>query len=131
MKQAAFEKPKEEITPPIPALPLGWRILIRPYRPEKVTAGGVELPDEVLDNEEILTYCGQIIDMGNKAFTATTRSGIDMSEIEPKPEIGDWVIYGTYGGQKVRMKGGGTYILINDDAITAIVPDPGVFQYYL
>lgn len=130
MKSVPFEKPEKEIDT-LPAMPVGWRILIRPYRPEKFTTGGIALPDEALENEEILTYCGQIVAMGNKAYTAITRSGINMAEIEPKPKVGDWVVYGTHGGQKLRLKGGGMYIATNDDAIVCIINDPLDFQYYL
>lgn len=131
MTQVAYNKPGVDIGVQLPAAPIGWRILIRPYRPEVKTEGGIYLPDEALDNEEILTYCGQIVAMGNKCYTAVTRAGIDMSQVDPKPKVGDWVIYGTHGGQKLRMKGGGMYIVVNDDSISCVVNDPREFQYYL
>lgn len=130
--EVVFVKPEDDVLEvDCPIKPLGWRVVVRPYRPEKFTEGGIELPEEALDNAQILTFVGQIVDMGNKAFTAVTRAGIDMSEIEPRPKVGDWVLYGSYGGQKIVLKNQTEYRLMNDDAIMAVARDPKEFLIYL
>ena len=105
MTEVAFREPDKEIAVELPLQPVGWRVLIRPYKP-KETWGDQEIAiaSEALESEELLTYIGQIVAMGDQCFKAVTRSGIDMSTIEPKPKVGDWVMYGTYGGQGIRMK---------------------------
>jgi chaperonin GroES len=129
-QEMQFRKPGVEIST-LPIRPLAWRLLIRPFEPEEKTAGGIIKPDETREAEELLTYVGQIVAMGSQCYKAVTRSGIDLSKEEMKPVVGDWVIYGVYGGTMVRMKGGGKYLIANDDAILGIVRDPLDFKYYI
>lgn len=131
MKQATFVKPDQDIDANLPMIPLGWRILIRPYRPKEITDAGLHIPEEALKNEEILTNVGEIVAMGNKCYTAVTRAGIDMSTVDPKPTVGDWVMYGSYGGQQFFTKGGVKYTVINDDSVMGVVPNPHVFRVYI
>jgi co-chaperonin GroES (HSP10) len=129
--QTVFVKPDSDVVPDIPVKPLGWRVLIRPYRPDDTSAGGIAIPEEALEATEILTFIGQIVDMGNLAFTAKTRSGILMADIEPKPQVGDWVMYGQYGGQNLRLRNGQKYVMMNDDGIMGVARDPKEFLIYL
>ena len=101
MTEVAFEKPSQAIDVELPVTPIGWRVLIRPFEPPKESSGGIVLPDEARQSEEHLTYVGQIVAMGDLCYKAQTRSGIDLSHINPKPQVGDWIMYGTYGGQKI------------------------------
>lgn len=131
MTEVVFVKPDDDIVEQVPVAVLGWRLLIKPYRPPRHSPGGIEYVEESLDNTEILTNIGQVKAIGSQAFTAKTRSGIDMADIEPRPKVGDWVMFGTYGGTKIEMKSGATYRIINDDAILAIANDPNEFRIYL
>ena len=131
MSEVAFEKPAVTIDVDIPVKPIGWRVLIRPYDPPKRSAGGIELPDEALESEQLLTYVGQIVAMGDQCYKAVTRSGIELANIDPKPKVGDWIMYGTYGGQKIITKAGTKYLMMNDDGIMGIVSDPASFRAYL
>lgn len=132
MTEVAFEKPAEEIEAALPVQPVGWRVLIRPYE-AKQTWGDTELliADEALESEQLLTSVGQIVAMGDQCFKAVTRSGIDLSLMNPKPKVGDWVLYGTYGGQKLTTKNGSRYLVMNDDGIMGIVDDPAYIRAYL
>lgn len=130
MTQIAFEEPETDIEAECPITPVGWRVVLRPYRPPK-KFGQIELADETIENEELLTYVGQVVAMGSECYKAVTRSGINLAEINPKPKVGDWVIYGTYGGQTVRTKAGVKFLVMNDDGIMAIVAGPDDFKYYL
>ena len=131
MTDIAFEKPSAEIATVLPVQPIGWRVLVRPYKPKSSSAGGIALPDEALESEQLLTYVGEIVAMGDQCFTAVTRSGIDMNKISDKPKVGDWVMYGTYGGQNIVTKTGTKYLMMNDDGIMGIVKDPASFRAYL
>lgn len=132
MTEVAFEKPKEDIEVELPIIPVGWRVLVRPYKPPKTYGeSNIEVPEEALESEELLTYVGQIVAMGDQCYTAVTRSGIELSKIDPKPKVGDWIIYGTYGGMTIKTKRGAKYLLMNDDGIMGIVPDPAAFRAYL
>lgn len=131
MSAVPFKAPEKEVMAECPVKPMGWRLVIAPYEPENKTEGGIMLADQAVDAERLLTYCGQIVAMGEACFKAVTRSGLDMSKFENKPQVGSWVIYGTYGGQRVVTKGGARYIITNDDAILAVVGSPRDFKYYL
>ena len=131
MTEVAFEKPSQDIDVDLPVIPVGWRVLIRPFEPPSESAGGIVLPDEAKQSEEHLTYVGQIVAMGSECYKIVTRSGIDMSQIDPKPKVGDWIMYGTYGGQKIVTKAGTKYLMMNDDGIMGIVKDPASFRAYI
>lgn len=131
MSEVAFKEPEREIEIDIPVQPLGWRVLIRPYEPPKETPGGIVIAEEAMESEELLTYVGQIVAMGSECYKAVTRSGIELANTDPKPKVGDWVIFGTYGGQKVYMKSGVKYLLMNDDGIMGIIDNPAEFRAYL
>lgn len=123
---------RPEVVVELPVQPIGWRVLIRPYEP-KGTYGesDIVIADEALESEEHLTYVGQIVAMGSHCYKAVTRSGIELATIDPQPKVGDWIIYGTYGGQKVYMKNGVKYLLMNDDGIMGIISDPALFRAYI
>ena len=131
MNDIAFQKPDKEIEVELPVVPIGWRVLIRPFEAPETSSGGIALPDEARQSEEHLTYVGQIVAMGDMCYRVITRSGIDMSKIDPKPKVGDWIMYGTYGGQKIVTKAGTKYLLMNDDGIMGIVKDPASFRAYI
>lgn len=132
MTEVAFEQPPREVEAELPVQPIGWRVLVRPYEP-KGTWGDSELviADEALESEKLLTYVGQIVAMGDQCYKAVTRSGIELANMEPKPKVGDWIMYGTYGGQNIITKSGTKYLLMNDDGIMGIVKDPASFRAYL
>ena len=131
MNDVTFIQPEREIEVDLPVQPVGWRILIRPYEAATHTSSGIELPQEALESEEYLTYVGQIVAMGDQCYKAVTRSGIELANMDPKPKIGDWIMFGTYGGQKVVTKTGTKYLMMNDDSIMGIGKDPASVRAYI
>lgn len=82
MNDIAFREPEEEIEVQLPLQPVGWRVLIRPYKPKDTYGDSdIVIADEALESEELLTYVGQVVAMGDQCFKAVTRSGIDMSTV--------------------------------------------------
>jgi co-chaperonin GroES (HSP10) len=45
--------------------------------------------------------------------------------------VGDWVIYGAYGGTTIMTKTGIKYLAMNDDCLMGIAPDPSIFRAYI
>ena len=131
MTEVAFSKPDNEIVAELPVQPVGWRVLIRPYEVAETSAHGIVFTDETKESEDLLSYVGQIVAMGDLCYKAVTRSGINLADINPKPKVGDWIMYGTYGGQSIKTKTGAKYIIMNDDGIMGIVPDPAAFRVYI
>jgi len=128
--EVAFQEAENDIVAELPIHPVGWRVLIRPYDAPD-TVGDIAIPDEAKESEELLTYVGQVVAMGSECYKAVTRSGIELSKIDPKPKVGDWIIFGTYGGQVIRTKDGTKWLIMNDDGIMGIVDDPSVFRAYI
>lgn len=100
-----------------------WRMLIAPVQPKAESKGGIVLPDQVLDNTEMLTYFGKVMAMGSMAGKKADWQGYDI-------KVGDWVVFGRYAGQRFEYQGV-KLILINDDEVLAKAEGPKGFRVYL
>ena len=129
-KKKAPELEKAE-TAKLP-VPTGWRILIMPYIPPKVSKGGVELPDEVHERERLAINVGLVMAVGPLAYKDRSKFG-DPDESKyyedqsapgtPWCKEKDWVIFGKYAGSRFKIEGG-ELRLLNDDEILAVIDDP-------
>jgi co-chaperonin GroES (HSP10) len=118
----------QKVTLPIP---LGWKVLIRPKQAAQQSAGGIVFAAETTEAEQSLVYVGQILAMGDAAFTATTQGGIKLSHMR-KPKVGDWVVYAPFAGQKVRVRGDDSLlILMNDTELQGIIESPDDFYAWV
>ena len=99
-------------------IPTGWRILIMPYIPPKKSKGGVEIPDEVHEREQLATVVGYVLAVGPDAYKDKSRfpGGAWCKEK-------DWVIFGRYAGSRFKIEDGELRFL-NDDEILGVVEDP-------
>ena len=121
MSETSFTPPKEELEVVIPQ-PLLWRILVRPLQARKVTVGGILMTDKIQQDQEFVTVVGQIVAMGDKAFKDAKFSD------DNNPGIGSWVLYPTYGGQRIELSDGRVYQLMNDDSVLCVVDDPELYR---
>jgi chaperonin GroES len=98
--------------------PTGWRMLILPYRGKGKTAGGIYLPDKVVEDGQIQTVVGYVMKQGALCYK-------DENKFPDGPwcKEGDWVIFARYAGSRFRIEGGEVRIL-NDDEILATIDDP-------
>lgn len=98
--------------------PTGWRMMILPYRGKGKTAGGIYLPDKVVEDGQIQTVVGYVMKQGALCYK-------DESKFPNGPwcKEGDWVIFARYAGSRFRIEGGEVRIL-NDDEILATINDP-------
>jgi hypothetical protein len=53
--------------------PTGWRMLILPYRGKGKTAGGVYLPDKVVDDGQLTTVVGYVMKQGPLCYKDETK----------------------------------------------------------
>jgi|TARA_R110000868_G_scaffold288301_2_gene548600 chaperonin GroES len=98
--------------------PTGWRMLILPYRGKGKTAGGLFLPDKVVEEGNISTVVGYVLKQGPLCYGDNTKF--------PQGawcKTGDWVIFARYAGSRFRIDGGEVRV-INDDEILATIGDP-------
>ena len=95
-----------------------YRILILPDVVEEKTAGGIIIPQAVLDAMEGAKTLATIVDIGEKAFD----QGTDR-EWKNKPKVGDKILIPSYEGYRLskdQTKDGKEYRIILDRNILAI-----------
>ena len=100
--------------------PMNWKVLIQPNDIKAETKGGILLPDKVKENEQILTAHGTVMAVGELAYRE--RETGERWKQEIVPQVGDKVTYGKYAGQKIVVNNV-RFLLLNDDEITAILPE--------
>ena len=100
-------------------VPLGWKVLVQPNQAKKKTAGGIILSAKTQEDEEYLMAHGVVLQTGELAYRDRD-SGQSWKGHWPK--TGDRITYGKYAGQKLFINGV-KLLLLNDDEITAILPE--------
>lgn len=98
-------------------VPAGYRILIAiPKKDEKI--GSILTPDEWRKREETASIVGCVIRIGPDAYKDQ-----DKYPTGPWCEVGDWVVFRSYSGTRLSVKGQ-EFRLINDDTVEGVVSDP-------
>ena len=109
----------EVVIPDNPPIPTGYHILVILPKVEEKTKGGVLLPTDVKNREDIASIVAKVISIGPDAYPNTEnrfRNGDWCKE-------GDWILLSKYSGHRFEY-GGSELRLINDDSVLAIVSDP-------
>ena len=86
--------------------------------PEEKTEGGIIKATETLQNEEIGSIVGMVLELGPDCYKDQQRfpSG-------PSCKEGDWILMRSYSGTRFKVHGK-EFRLINDDSVEAVVEDP-------
>ncbi len=87
-----------------PLRPLKDRVLIKPDEAEKVSAGGVIIPDTALEKPQ----SGLVI-----------ASGIGLKDLPNETKEGDHVLYGKYAGTELTYQNE-KYLMVRESDILAI-----------
>jgi co-chaperonin GroES (HSP10) len=137
MNEVAMQREVEEtgvVAPEDIPVPVGWQVLVKPYKTEQVSQGGIVLADSVQDANNHLNVVGEVIAMGNLCYSDDRfRQG----DRDPKPfcKVGDFVMYGTYVGTKFTIYDDQgkpqDFLLLNDDNIKAVVKTPKKIRAYV
>ena len=90
--------------------PLGDKILVKRLEGEKMTAGGIVLPDAAKEKPQR----GKVLALGDG------RTLEDGERVDFQVSKGDTVIFTSYAGTEVKVDGEGLLIMSEDD-ILAIV----------
>lgn len=106
---------EDEAAIPVPS---GYRLLIALPEVERVTKGGVHIPDKLVDMEKVASVVGLVVSMGDLAYK-------DENKFPTGPwcKEGDYVIFRSYSGTRIRV-GTQEFRIINDDTVEAVVNDP-------
>jgi len=126
---SAYVKPEDRVLDPelisqsllerIPD-PTGWRLIVLPYRGRGKTEGGILLPDQVVEENQVATQVGYVLKVGPLAYRDPEKFG---KHEEPWCYEKDWVMFARYAGSRFKIDGGEVRIL-NDDEVLATISDP-------
>ena len=97
--------------------PTGWRLLILPYKGKGKTEGGIYLPDQVVEENQVATQVGYVLKVGSLAYKDSDKFD------SPWCQKGDWVMFARYAGSRFKIDGGEVRIL-NDDEVLATISEP-------
>ena len=98
--------------------PTGWRVLVLPFQPKRVTKGGVHIADTAAERQHVATVCGLVLEVGPDCYRDKERYPRG-----PWCKKGDWVMFARYAGSRFKIEGGEIRIL-NEDEILATIQDP-------
>ena len=98
--------------------PTGWRILILPYQGKGKTAGGIFLPTDTVEKNQVSTQVGYVLKVGPLAYKDK-----DKFETGAWCQEKQWVMFARYAGSRFQIDGGEVRIL-NDDEILSTILDP-------
>ena len=97
--------------------PIGFRLVVKPRGKEKVSKGGIIIPETTADRQGDAVDRGEVVALGGMAFTGNSFQGWDGR----KPEVGETVIFPRYGGMVFKGSDGENYRLLNDEDIPAVL----------
>lgn len=111
--------------------PLYWRVLVMPIKPRAVSKGGIHIALEAQEAQQTLNYMGKVVALGDMAGKSERLGAHRVGELAPGfPNVGDYIVYGRYAGQRVTYKGC-RLLWINDDEILGTVPNPETLQVHI
>ena len=79
--------------------PILWHLIVEPVDPPEKSEGGIALPDEVVEANEMMAFVGKVVALGSLAYKAKPREGLDYTTEPNKPQVGDYIVYGRHSGQ--------------------------------
>lgn len=93
--------------------PVGHRVLVRTINTERVTGGGIVIPEATAEKNDKAQIKAVVVDYGETAWMAEGLGG------KPWAERGDTVVIGKYAGVFIKGKDDVQYRIVNDDEIQA------------
>lgn len=118
MSEDAFLAAYEEVKDFLP-VPSGCKVLIGIPKLAPKTAGGVELPDELVKREEAANTIAKVCAIGPDAYK--TLEGCSQAYCK----VGDWVVMRPYSGTRFTVEGcEHEFRLVNDNSVEGVVKDP-------
>jgi chaperonin GroES len=92
--------------------PIAYTVLVEVPKPAEKTAGGIYLSETARDREAMINTVGTILEIAESAFSE--------EHWQPKPKIGDKILFEKLAGQQVNINGKNAR-LIKDEQVRAIV----------
>lgn len=92
---------------------VGHRVLVKPLVAEKISAGGIVIPDSNHEKNQRDQQKGYVIQIGPNAWKA-------FDDGQPWAAVGDLVLFSRYGGKIVRDRDE-EFRILEDEDIVAII----------
>ena len=121
MYQAVKKEEDPKVASKIPE-PKGYKLLISPVEVDEKTEGGLYMPDQIRDAEGVASIIGFVVSMGSDAYKDK-----DKFPNGAWCDVGDYVCYAKYSGQKFMYKGM-KLLLIFDDQVIMKVETPSLLD---
>lgn len=99
-------------------LPVEFNVVIRMDPVEAKTSGGIILPEQKKDRDELAADEGTLIAVSPLAFNYD-----EWPETARKPQVGDRVLFAIYEG-RLWKRGDVTYRLVKDKSVVAVIEQP-------
>jgi len=95
--------------------PLGDRVIVKAVEQDKVSPGGIVLPETTKDRPQ----------RGTVLAVGPGRRGEDGARVPLGVGVGDEVIYARYGGTELDLEGESALILQEQDILATVTPNGG------
>ena len=99
--------------------PVGYRLLVLPYKGKGVTDGGIMLTQQTVDRESLATVVAYVLKVGPLAYADDKKFGGI-----PWCQEKDWVLIGRYAGARFSLDDDAEVRMINDDEVIGTILDP-------
>lgn len=103
--------------------PVGEKLVVQPLKSERVTEGGIVIPESEAEKYDIAAVKAKVIAIGPLAFEAEKQHeksfGVQISAI---PRVGSTVAMAKYAGYEIKVDKD-TLRVVTDQDITAILED--------
>jgi chaperonin GroES len=93
--------------------PLDLRVLVLPDPVEKVTSGGIIIPEAAAEMKRQAMMFGTLVAVGENAWEEAVARGPHFT----RPKVGDRVVFAKYGGVVIEGKDKREYRLMNDEDV--------------
>ena len=93
-------------------IPVEYKVLIEPEQINEQTSGGLYIPQQTKEKDEMAQVKGVVVAIGGNAFEDWQY---------PRPEVGNTVYFAKYAGYVVEGKNKRKYRICNDKDIVAII----------
>lgn len=95
--------------------PVGVAVLVKPYKVESVSSGGIIIADEAVKRDQLAEQRAVIIEIGPCAWR---------SEPQPRAAVGDKVLFSKWAGYNTKGPAdGGDYRIVNDSDIFTVITE--------
>lgn len=99
--------------------PIGYRLIVKPETVEE-KVGSIYIPDEAKDQKQWKQSKGEVVAMGELAFTTGTPGKEDYIAFPNRPKVGDVVMFREYAGYAWKDEDGTRFATLNDDDVMGV-----------